>query len=61
MADDKGLEPRIYDNNFLKLINDYLKDKIDCSNIIDKKSLLTTLLIFMKKLIYRKTQKLKKQ
>ena len=61
MADDKRLEPRIYDNNFLKLINDYLKDKIDCSNIIDKKSLLTTLLIFMKKLIYRKTQKLKKQ
>ena len=35
MADDKGLEPRIHDNNFLKLINDYLKDKINCSNIID--------------------------
>ena len=58
---EKGLEPRKYDHNFSKLINDYLQDKIDYKIILDKKSLLIMLLIIMKELKYHKTQKLKKQ
>ena len=34
---DKGLESRKYDNNFQKLINYYLQDKIDYKIILDKK------------------------
>ena len=34
---DKGLVSKKYDNNFVKLINDYLQDKIDYKIILDKK------------------------
>ena len=57
---DKGLESRKYDNNFQKLINDYLQDKIDYKIILNKKGLLIMLLTIIKELKYHKTQKLKK-
>ena len=57
---DKGLESRKYDNNFQKLINDYLQDKIDYKIILNKKGLLIMLLTIIKELKYHKNQKLKK-
>ena len=59
---DKGLELRKYDNNFSKVINDYLQDKINYTTILDKKKSIDNANNYYERAkISHKTQKLKKQ